>query len=55
MLRTAACPALLNADVVALPVRDGAFDVVLAVHMLYHVPDREAALHALRDLAARTR
>jgi SAM-dependent methyltransferase len=30
MLRTAACPALFNADVAALPVRDGAFDVVLA-------------------------
>jgi SAM-dependent methyltransferase len=48
MLRTAACPALLNADVAALPVRDGAFDVVLALHMLYHVPDREAALGELR-------
>jgi len=42
MLQAAAgCPALLNADVAALPVRDGVFDVVLAVHMLYHVPDRK--------------
>jgi SAM-dependent methyltransferase len=47
-LRTTACPALLNADAAAFPVRDGAFDVVLAVHMLYHVPDREAALGELR-------
>jgi hypothetical protein len=36
MLRSAACPALFSADVAALPVRDGVFDVVLAVHMLYH-------------------
>ncbi len=48
MLRSAAHPALFNADVAALPVRDGAFDVVLAVHMLYHVPDRETAVHELR-------
>ncbi len=52
MLRTAAHPALLNADVAALPVRDGAFDVVLAVHMLYHVPDREAAARELRRVLA---
>jgi SAM-dependent methyltransferase len=48
----AACPALLNADVAALPVRDGVFDVVLAVHMLYHVPDREAAVRELRRILA---
>ena len=52
MLRAAACPALLNADVAALPVRDGVFDVVLAVHMLYHVPDREAAVRELRRVLA---
>jgi SAM-dependent methyltransferase len=52
MLRSAAHPALLNADVAALPVRDGAFDVVLAVHMLYHVPDREAAVRELRRVLA---
>ncbi len=52
MLRAAACPALLNADVAALPARDGAFDVVLAVHMLYHVPGREAALQELRRVLA---
>jgi SAM-dependent methyltransferase len=32
----------------ALPFRDGAFDVVLAAHMLYHVPDRAAAVRELR-------
>ena len=41
-------PAVLNADVAALPLRDGAVDVALAVHMLYHVPDRPAALRELR-------
>lgn len=30
MLRAAGHPALMNADLTALPVRDGAFDVVLA-------------------------
>ena len=48
MLRAASHPALLNADITALPVRDGAVDVVLAIHMLYHVPDREAAIGELR-------
>ena len=32
------------ADVQALPFADGSFDVVLANHMLYHVPDRPTAL-----------
>jgi ubiquinone/menaquinone biosynthesis C-methylase UbiE len=48
MLRAAGHPALVNADVTALPVRDGAVDAVLAIHMLYHVPDREAAIRELR-------
>jgi len=48
MLRAAGHPHLVNADITALPVRDGAFDVVLAVHMLYHVPDRAAAIGELR-------
>jgi SAM-dependent methyltransferase len=52
MLRPVAHPALLNADVAALPVRDGAFDVVLAVHMLYHVPDRATAVRELRRVLA---
>jgi Methyltransferase domain len=50
MLRAAAHPALLNADVTALPLRAGAgaVGVVLAVHMLYHVPSRETAIRELR-------
>jgi SAM-dependent methyltransferase len=48
MLRAAAHPAVLNADIAALPLRDGAVDVALAIHMLYHVPDRETALRELR-------
>ena len=52
MLRAAAHPALLNADVTALPLRDGAVDVALAIHMLYHVPSREAAIGELRRVVA---
>lgn len=52
MFREVAHPALLNADVTALPLRDGAVDVALAVHMLYHVPDREAAARELRRVVA---
>ena len=52
MLRSAAHPALFSADVAALPVRDGAFDAVLAVHMLYHVPDRVTAVRELRRVLA---
>jgi SAM-dependent methyltransferase len=52
MLRAASHPALVNADVGALPMRDGAVDVVLAIHMLYHVPDRESALRELRRVLA---
>jgi ubiquinone/menaquinone biosynthesis C-methylase UbiE len=44
MLQAAAHPALLSADVTALPLRDGVIDVALAIHMLYHVPDREAVI-----------
>jgi ubiquinone/menaquinone biosynthesis C-methylase UbiE len=35
-------PRLVNADATRLPFGDAAFDVVLAPHMLYHVPDRTA-------------
>ena len=52
MLRPAAHPALFSADAAALPVRDGAFDAVLAVHMLYHVPDRVTAVRELRRVLA---
>jgi ubiquinone/menaquinone biosynthesis C-methylase UbiE len=40
--------ALANADAVALPFRDGLADLVLAPHMLYHVPDPAAALRVCR-------
>jgi SAM-dependent methyltransferase len=52
MLAAAAHPAVVNGDVVALPVRDGAFDVVLAPHMLYHVADRPRAIRELRRVLA---
>jgi SAM-dependent methyltransferase len=52
MLRSAAHPALFRADVARLPVRDSAVDAVLAVHMLYHVPDRETAIGELRRVLA---
>jgi SAM-dependent methyltransferase len=52
MLRSAAHRAVLNADVTALPLRNGTFDVVLAVHMLYHVPDRQSAVRELRRVLA---
>lgn len=37
-----------NLDLTALPFPDLSFDGVLANHMLYHVADKEAALHAIR-------
>jgi SAM-dependent methyltransferase len=52
MLRAVPHPALFCADVTALPVRDGSFDVVLAAHMLYHVTDRRAAVSELRRVLA---
>ena len=52
MLRSSAHPVLFCADVAALPVRDEVFDVVLAAHMLYHVPDRRAAVRELRRVLA---
>jgi SAM-dependent methyltransferase len=38
---------LANADATALPFPDGAADLTLAMHMLYHVPDRPAAVREL--------
>ncbi|HEX4090147.1 MAG TPA: methyltransferase domain-containing protein [Trebonia sp.] len=40
--------ALLAADATALPLRDGAADLTLALHMLYHVPDPSRAVRELR-------
>jgi SAM-dependent methyltransferase len=49
MLRAVAAPVpLVNGDVQALPFPPATFDVVLAPHMLYHVPDRRAAAAELR-------
>ena len=40
------------ADVQELPFADAAFDVVLASHMLYHVPDRPRAIRELARVLA---
>jgi len=45
-------PALVNADVTALPVRDGAFDAVLAAQLLDLVEDRGAAVREVRRALA---
>ena len=37
-------------DAAALPLADGAAEVTLALHMLYHVPDRAAAVRELRRI-----
>jgi SAM-dependent methyltransferase len=39
---------LAAADAAALPLPDGAADVALAMHMLYHVPEPAAAVRELR-------
>lgn len=39
---------LVLTDAQALPFADSSFDVILAPHMLYHVPDRQRALAELR-------
>jgi SAM-dependent methyltransferase len=52
MLRASSHPALVSADVAALPLRDGSVDVALAIHMLYHVPGRESAVRELRRVVA---
>jgi SAM-dependent methyltransferase len=48
MLPGIAHQAVVTADVTALPVRDGAFDVVIAAHLLDLVPDRRGAVRELR-------
>jgi len=52
MLRGTRHPAVVNADVTALPARDDAFDVVLAAHLLDLVPDRRTAVGELRRVLA---
>ena len=44
----AAGVALVAADATALPLPDGAADLTLAMHMLYHVPDPSQAVRELR-------
>jgi ubiquinone/menaquinone biosynthesis C-methylase UbiE len=46
--RHAGTTLLVNGDAQAIPFADGRFDVVLAPHMLYHVPDRRQAARELR-------
>lgn len=53
MLEVSTHPSLACADAVALPFPSGRFDAVLAPHMLYHVPDRQAAARELRRVMAR--
>jgi SAM-dependent methyltransferase len=48
MLRRVAHHPVVTADVTALPVRDGAFDVVIAAQLLDLVPDRRGAIRELR-------
>jgi SAM-dependent methyltransferase len=52
MLRGVTHCALVNADVTALPMRNGGFDVVLAAHLLDLVPDRRTAARELRRVLA---
>lgn len=42
-----------NADAASLPLRDGAADVALAMHMLYHCPDIPATVAELRRVVRR--
>lgn len=43
-------PPTVAADAAALPFASGRFDVVLALHMLYHVADLPAALEGIRRM-----
>lgn len=52
MLSASSAPTLVNSDAQAIPFRDSAFDVVLAAHMLYHVPDKKAAVTEMRRVMA---
>jgi len=52
MLAAVTHPALIAADLTALPVRDHTFDVVLAAQVLDLVPDRRTAIGELRRVLA---
>ncbi len=40
-------PPVVRADAMRLPLADGRMDVVLAMHMIYHLPDMEAGIAEL--------
>lgn len=42
----------ITADIMDLPFKDGVFDVVIANHMLYHVPDIDTAISEARRVLA---
>jgi ubiquinone/menaquinone biosynthesis C-methylase UbiE len=48
-----AAPALALADATRLPFADRTFDVVMANHMLYHVPDMDSALTEMKRVLKR--
>jgi SAM-dependent methyltransferase len=48
--RVAPAAGLLAGDAAALPLAGGVADITLAPHMLYHVPDRPAAVRELRRI-----
>jgi SAM-dependent methyltransferase len=52
MVRATSHPAVAVADALRLPFAGGSFDLVLAPHMLYHVPDRVAAGRELARVLA---
>lgn len=52
MLEASAGAQLVNADAQYLPFRQGYFDVILAAHMLYHVPDQRRAVAEMRRVLA---
>jgi SAM-dependent methyltransferase len=52
MLQAAGHATSVCADASACPFSDGAFDVVLAPHMLYHVEDRVSAVREVRRILA---
>lgn len=43
-------PTLITADIQALPIPSASYDIALAMHMLYHVPDIETAVQELRRI-----
>jgi SAM-dependent methyltransferase len=53
MLPLVSDAAVVLADVQALPFSDGCFDLVLAPHMLYHVPDIHLAAREIRRVLHR--